>query len=658
MITMSTDVVRTILIGAWALAGLVLTVRRPKEPLGPVVLAAAALGLIGSLVDSLAPLALGLLPAAGLHILLGMPDGSLRTNARRITSGLGFVLGVVSAAILWSNRPDLPAWPVLTLSALAAVVGTAAFVVRYRSLNIAGQRRMRWFAWGVIVSAGLAVVAFGLDALVGWPSEPTAAAAAATVLIPLSLVAGSSRRLDRAIDPLLVTTISLAGLTALVVAVYLAIVLGLGRVPKQSERTLLVLSMVAAGLCALLYFPVHERLSGVAKRIVYRQQRAPDEAIRTFGTRMSRAIPLDELLLQLTESLRRTLALTSAEVWTLGTATLHVAAADPERERPPIHLGNAERDALTRAGTTGNAWAKIWLPDLLAGRDEAQVRLAPIVHSGELLGLLVTERGADATPLSEEEERTLIELARQVGLTLHNVRLDSALQASLDEVRRQAQELQASRGRIVAASDAARRSIERNLHDGAQQHLVALAVKVRLAQQLADRDPGRAKALVGELGGDIEETIKELRDLAHGIYPPLLADKGLPEALASAARRAALPTTIDADGIGRYPPEREAAVYFCCLEALQNAGKYAGEGATATVRLHEEAGGLIFEVRDDGAGFDVAARGVGAGFVNMNDRLGAVGGSLRVESTPGRGTRVTGMIPLDHTSDRAAAPAG
>ena len=241
----------------------------------------------------------------------------------------------------------------------------------------------------------------------------------------------------------------------------------------------------------------------------------------------------------------------------------------------------------------------------------------------------------------------MIELARQVGLTLHNVRLDSALQASLDEVRRQAQELQASRGRIVAASDAARRSIERNLHDGAQQHLVALAVKVRLARQFADRDPERSKTILDELGGDVDDAIQVLRELAHGIYPPLLADKGLREALASAARRAAVPTTVDADGIGRYPPEKEAAVYFCCMEALQNAGKHAGPGASATISVREAAGGLVFDVRDDGAGFDVAGERLGAGFTNMNDRLGAVGGTLRVESTPGVGTRVAGAVPLE-----------
>ncbi|MGI8685840.1 MAG: sensor histidine kinase [Acidimicrobiales bacterium] len=243
----------------------------------------------------------------------------------------------------------------------------------------------------------------------------------------------------------------------------------------------------------------------------------------------------------------------------------------------------------------------------------------------------------------------MVELARQVAVALHNVKLDSALQASLDEVRRQAEELRASRARIVAGSDAARRQIERNLHGGAQQHLVALAVNIRLARTLAERDPEAAKGVLDELAAGIQDAVQELRSLAHGIYPPLLVDRGLVEALSAAAGRAALPTDLEAEGVRRHPADVEAAVYFCCLEALQNAGKHAGEGATAKVRIWEEAGGLLFEVADDGAGFDLSERkSDGAGFVNMGDRAGAIGGSLGVHSSPGQGTRISGRIPLDN----------
>jgi signal transduction histidine kinase len=247
----------------------------------------------------------------------------------------------------------------------------------------------------------------------------------------------------------------------------------------------------------------------------------------------------------------------------------------------------------------------------------------------------------------EADDQALTDLARQVGLALHNVKLDSALQESLDEVRRQADELRASRARIVEAGDAQRRTIERDLHDGAQQHLVALAVNVNLARQFADTDPDMAKDMLEQVGHDLQDAVQELRNLAHGIYPPLLMDRGLHEALSAAAARAALPAAVDADGIGRYPQAVEAAVYFCCLEALQNACKHAGDGAEARISLREEEGALLFVVADDGAGFDLASRARrGHGFVNMSDRVGAIGGSITVESTPGRGTKIIGRIPL------------
>jgi signal transduction histidine kinase len=247
-------------------------------------------------------------------------------------------------------------------------------------------------------------------------------------------------------------------------------------------------------------------------------------------------------------------------------------------------------------------------------------------------------------------QRRLIE-AQRAELAVHNAQLDSELQKSLDGLRRQAAELQASRARIVSAADGERRRIERNLHDGAQQLLTAIAVKLRLVSELAEQDRDMARNLLAEANSEINDAARDLRDLAHGIYPPLLAESGLPTALAAAARRSTMPTTVDADTLGRYPAEVEATVYFCCLEAIQNASKHAGEGATLTLRLREDAGMLTFDVVDDGKGFDAQDRGLGAGFVNMADRLGALGGSLRVESAPQRGTTVSGAVPAKACAD-------
>ena len=196
----------------------------------------------------------------------------------------------------------------------------------------------------------------------------------------------------------------------------------------------------------------------------------------------------------------------------------------------------------------------------------------------------------------------------------------------------------------MASGDAERRRFERNLHDGAQQNLVALAVSLRLARDVLADEPEAAGEMLDQLAEDLKTTIQELRDLAHGIYPPLLADSGLGRALEAAASRSPLAVTVLAPDIGRYSAEVEAAVYFCCLEALQNAAKHA-PGATVTIRLWAESGGLLFAVTDDGPGFDVASARAGHGYTNMADRLGAIGGTVRWLSQPGEGATVQGSIP-------------
>lgn len=445
------------------------------------------------------------------------------------------------------------------------------------------------------------------------------------------------------------------GLVCLVIAVYAGIVLVLGRVPVESERGLLAWSMLASVVIVALAFPMRKRLRSFARRLLRADDGLAEDTVRNFGSHASRSVPLDELLLQAVESLRTSLTLQSAELWVVAGDSLTLRVSDPGHRRPRIPLGAAETGSVARSGVSGPAWLRVWLPDLLADRgEEPVVRAAPITHAGEFLGMLVVQRPEGAVAFDDDEKRALAELARQVGLTLHNAKLDSALQASLDEVRRQAAELQASRGRIVEAGDTARRQIERDIHDGVQQHLVALAVKVRLVHQLQGKDPAKAAEVLDTLGSDLEDTLQELRDLAHGIYPPLLADKGLVEALRSAARRSVVPTEIEHTELGRYGRVVEATAYFCCLEAFQNAGKYAGPDATVKVSLREEEGALVFVVSDDGVGFDPRGAARGAGFTNMNDRLGAAGGTLRVESTPGTGTRVTGAIPLPTAEEEQA----
>ena len=206
----------------------------------------------------------------------------------------------------------------------------------------------------------------------------------------------------------------------------------------------------------------------------------------------------------------------------------------PHHEPPPLLIGEKELAVVARAGVSGGTWLDIWLPGLVAGRAPATVRVAPIAHAGALLGLIVCSRRVDGEAFTERDDLVLTELARQVGLALHNVQLDAALQASLEELQLTNTELLQSRARIVAAGDAERRKLERNLHDGAQQHLVALAVKIRLARDAVEDDPADAVAMLDEVKSDVQDAIQELRALAHGIFPPLLVSGGLAEALRAA----------------------------------------------------------------------------------------------------------------------------
>ena len=197
----------------------------------------------------------------------------------------------------------------------------------------------------------------------------------------------------------------------------------------------------------------------------------------------------------------------------------------------------------------------------------------------------------------------------------------------------------------MTAQDERAKALERNLHDGAQQQLVALAVKQRLAATVVRRDPDRAAEMLEELQTETAAALENLRDLARGIYPPLLADKGLAAALESQARKAAVPTTVESDGIGRYPQEVESAVYFCTLEALNNVAKYA-EASRAEISLAQLDGRLMFTVADDGVGFDADTKAYGTGLQGMRDRLDAIAGKLAVESAPGQGTTITGTVPV------------
>jgi signal transduction histidine kinase len=270
-----------------------------------------------------------------------------------------------------------------------------------------------------------------------------------------------------------------------------------------------------------------------------------------------------------------------------------------------------------------------WRDAAAVGERAGEETVVEVTHRGEELGSLAVSMPM-SDPMNPAKRKLVEDLASQAGLVLRNVKL--------------IEDLKASRQRLVAAQDEERRRIERNIHDGAQQQLVALAVQLRLAAQMVGTDEGKQRTLLASLSTRANEALEDLRDLARGIYPPLLMDKGLAAALEAQARKAAVPTTIRADATGRFSQEVEAAVYFCVLEALQNVAKYA-EASRAIVTLSDGSGELRFSVVDDGKGFDTVATGYGTGLQGIADRIAAIGGEVTIASVPGGGTTISGVVP-------------
>ena len=512
----------------------------------------------------------------------------------------GLEVAVQSLGLLW-----LPGLALFLAAACAPLV---------RMRRAAGDERqqLKWIASAVTVTA----VAYIPLAFLPTSLGNVDIAIGFGILVPIAAGVAIFKHRLYDIDIVISRTLVYGSLAVFITAVYVGIAVGIGTLVGSSGKPNLGLSILATAIVAIGFQPVRERVQKVANRLVYGKRATPYEVLSEFSERVAESYASDDVLPRMARVLQEGTGAESATVWLRGGDELRAAATFPE-------AANGLAVVPMRDGT---------LPALPGATRSVEVR-----HQSELLGALSVNkrRGEALTPI---EQKLVDDLAHQAGLVLKNVGLTADLQARLEDLR-------ASRQRLVSAQDEERRRLERNLHDGAQQHLVALKVKLGLVEMLLARDPAKATATLEELKGDADEALETLRDLARGIYPPLLAEKGLVTALESQARKATLPVLVDAAGITRHQQDLEAAVYFCVLEALQNAQKYA-KATQVTVRLREADGQLEVEVEDDGAGFDVATAKRGAGLTNMEDRLDALEGALSVQSSPGHGTRLSVSLPL------------
>ncbi|MBV8527874.1 MAG: sensor histidine kinase [Candidatus Dormibacteraeota bacterium] len=545
-----------------------------------------------------------------------------------VSLGADGQLSVLGAGMTTATIPGqlfVMSTPLLILSFVIGTVGLVVHTVQAR-----GDRRqqMKWFASAAAFST-LALAAF-VTAQVTTGSASVAirvtsgAFVVALSMLPVATAVAILKYHLYDIDVVISRTLVYGSLAALITGVYVGIAVGIGELVGSGGKPNLGLSILATAIVALGFQPARERLQRVANRLVYGLRATPYQVLSEFSSQVAGSYAADEVLPRMARVLEEGTGSETATVWLRSNGELRAAATWPDP------AGDLYMPAITVATGT--------LPALHGVTRAVEVR-----HQGELLGALsvVKRRGESLSPV---EDKLLDDLAQQAGLVLKNVGLTRALQLRLEELR-------ASRQRLVSAQDAERRRLERNLHDGAQQHLVALKVRLGLAEMLLSKDPDKAKQTLEQLKSDTDEALETLRDLARGIYPPLLAERGLASALESQARRAVVDVTIDAAGIGRYSQETEATMYFCVLEALQNVQKYAG-AVRVVVRLRETGGTLRCEVKDDGRGFDVAHVPKGSGLQNMADRVDAAGGSLTIESAHGAGTTLWVTIPA--TSREAA----
>ncbi|HEX7248264.1 MAG TPA: histidine kinase [Actinomycetota bacterium] len=657
--TLALDSVGVLPVLAFSVVGALIAGRRPENAVGWILGAVGLSFAIATFAGEYSTYSLrsdpGALPADDLmawvavwawppgiilvftYLFLLFPDGRLPSHRWRPVAWLGAVAAVMTvvpiALAAWPIRGpiltmitdvapagasdafklayDIQVAGVLLMFGLG-IVSAASLVFRFRRASGDEREQLKWFAYaaGFLVAA---IIANSPLFDVGGNLLPLIALAVVPVAIGIAML--KYRLYD--IDVVINKTVVVAVLAAFVTAVYLAIVVGIGAVVGSAGQPNLLLSIAATAIVAIAFQPLRERARRLADRVVYGRRATPYEVLSEFSERVAGAYSTDEVLPRMAQVLGEGTGATQSRVWLRVGDRLRLAASWPN--------GPATETTIPMPGDD--------LPELPGADRSVAVR-----HRSELLGALTLTK-PPSEPVTPAEEKLLSDLASQAGLMLRNVRLTTELQERLADLR-------ASRQRLVAAQDEERRKIERNIHDGAQQELVALAVKMRIAENAARREAApETGAMLSDLQLDAAEALENLRDLARGIYPPLLADQGLTAAIEAQARKAPIPVVVDSPDIGRYAKEIESAVYFCVLEALQNVGKYA-RASEATISLAEEEPHLVFRVTDDGLGFDTRATIRGTGLQGMVDRLDPLDGTLEVRSAPGEGTTIVGRIPV------------
>jgi signal transduction histidine kinase len=412
----------------------------------------------------------------------------------------------------------------------------------------------------------------------------------------------------------------------MVLGIYVLVVLGGGLLIGRTDSPSPALSVLATTVVALAFAPAQ----GWLERASARHIATPYDVLTRFVEHVGVEDGTEDLPSRMSRLLAQGTGAQWAQVWLEVSGRLRVAGRWPpdahDDSTPPVP-GPPDVTAIATNG----------------------MRTSPVRHGDQVLGVLrLQER--PGLPLTAVEERLFTDLASQAGLVLRLAGLRAELVNRHHELQARTVELESSRARVIEVQDAERSRLERDMHDGAQQHLVALAMNLRLAQVVVVRSPDRGRHLLAEQADAARLAIDTLSSLSRGIYPQMLSEQGLLAALRAGFGASPIPVFLEAEESGRPPPQLEAALYFCCMEAIQNAAKHSG-ASRLTVRLRQDGGQWRLDVTDDGSGLDqtqAPALATGAGLMNMRDRLDAVGGTVAIISEMGSGTTISALAPAAH----------
>jgi signal transduction histidine kinase/plastocyanin len=562
-----------------------------------------------------------------LYALLLFPDGRLPRFSRnamlkwplRAVTVLAFLIAGVTLGSLHGN----PSGYVAFFGIAIPVAGFLSQAARYRyAVSPEERQQSKLLMWALGLGFLTAIAFFvGIGILRSLQTESGfvdlrrdafGVFPALFLVIPVTLVVILLRRRLWDIERVINRTLVYGTLAWIIGILYVVVVVGISDALGRRNGANVGLFIAATALVAVAFEPLRDRLQGMANVLIYGKRATPYEVISHFSGQMAETLETEEILPRMAEAAAR--------------------GVGAERARVRVVLPGGGEESV------------VWPP----GAPQAEFdRVITVMHNREPVGQIAVAK-PPGEPLTASEDGLLADLASQAGLAMRNVQLTVELQARLAQISGQAADLRDSRQRIVTARDAEQRRLERQIHDGAERELKTIETELRRAGELLNQDPQLAVGVLEQVGTAANETLAGLRDLARGIFPPLLTDRGLAAALEAQVRklRSAARLEFDPSVLGaRFPAAAEAAAYFCCLEALANADRHA-RAAPVSLRVAQRDGWLEFVVEDEGPGFDPSRPSDWAGLQRMRDRLEALGGSLEVGSAPGRGTRIAGRVPV------------